>query len=127
MLFGEKIFYKKVLCVELFSSTAGVFLLAVVSFLLNLAALTLPEFMVMSPLFDTDGLHFWLLILITTDVGLAIGSKTSNRVVLIPWLVAYMIHIVITCFIAPFILLAATEALRHARSVGNPQIVFISK
>ena len=50
-----------------------------VSFLLNLLALTLPEFMMMSPLFDTDGLHFWLLILITTDVGLAIGSKTSNR------------------------------------------------
>ena len=92
------------------------FLLSVVSFLLNLVALTLPEFMVMSPIFDTDGLHFWLLILITTDVGLAIGSKTSNRVVLIPWLVAYMIHIVITCIIAPFILLAATEALRHARS-----------
>ena len=103
------------------------FLLALVSFLLNLLALTLPEFMMMSPLFDTDGLHFWLLILITTDVGLAIGCKTSNRVLLIPWLVAYMILIVITCIIAPFILLAATEALRHARLVGNPQIVFITK
>ena len=98
------------------------FLLSVVSFLLNLVALTLPEFMMMSPIFDTNGLHFWLLILITTDVGLAIGSKTSNRVVLIPWLVAYMIHIVITCIIAPFILLAATEALRHARWAGNTQI-----
>ena len=41
---------------------------------------------------------------------------SDHRVVLIPWLVAYMIHIVITCIIAPFILLAATEALRHARS-----------
>ena len=40
---------------------------------------------------------------------------SDHRVVLIPWLVAYMIHIVITCIIAPFILLAATEALRHAR------------
>ena len=94
------------------------FLLSVVSFLLNLVALTLPEFMMMSPIFDTDGLHFWLVILITTDVGLAIGSKTSNRRVLIPWLVAYMIHIVITCVMAPFILSSATEALialRHAR------------
>ena len=89
-----------------------------VSFLLNLVALTLPEFMMMSPIFDTNGLHFWLLILITTDVGLAFGSKTSKRVVLIPWLVAYMIHVVITCVMAPFILLSATEALlalRYAR------------
>ena len=104
--------------------------MSVVSFLLNLVALTLPEFMVMSPsisIYDTDDLFFWLLILITTDVGLAIGCKTSNRVLLIPWMVAYMILIVITCIIAPFILLAATEALRHARLVGNPQIVFISK
>ena len=98
-----------------FFITAGVFLLAMMSFILNLVALTLPEFMMMSPLFHTGGLHFWLLILITTDVGLAIGSKTSNKVLLIPWLVAYMIHILIACIIAPFILLAATEALRHAR------------
>ena len=98
--------------------------MSVVSFLLNLVALTLPEIMMMSPVLLIDGLHFWLLILITTDVGLAIGSKTSNRVVLIPWLVAYMIHIVITCIIAPFILLAATEALRHARWAGNPQIFY---
>ena len=79
------------------------FLLAVVSFLLNLVALNHPEFLVMSmsfDIYDTPGLFFWLLIMITTDVGLAIGSKTSKRVVLIPCLVAYMIHIVITCIIA---------------------------
>ena len=92
----------------------GVFILSILSFLLNLVAITLPEFMV-SPMFDTNGLHFWLLILITTDVGLAIGSKTSNRVLLIPWLVAYMIHIVVTCFVAPTFLIGAVYALRHAR------------
>ena len=101
-----------VLCVNV---PLGVFILSMMCFLLNLVAITLPEFMV-SPMFDTHGLHFWLLILITTDVGLAIGAKTSNRVVMIPWLVAYMIHIIVTCVIAPTILLGAVYALRHARS-----------
>ena len=59
------------------------------------------------------------------DTGVATVSTNEsgphcNKVLLIPWLVAYMIHILITCIIAPFILLAATEALRHARWVGNP-------
>ena len=53
--------------------------------------------------------------LIVADIWMAVGAKTGRRVLLLPWLIFYMIYIVISCIAAPFLLYGATFALSEAR------------
>ena len=61
------------------------------------------------------GLTGWIFMLIMADIWMGVGAKTGRRVLLVPWLIFYMIYIVLACVAAPFLLYGATFALSEAR------------
>ena len=57
------------------------FVLAVVSILLNLCLLMFPA--LAFPHLDSDGLSAWLLMLIVADLWMGVGARTGSRVLLV--------------------------------------------
>ena len=64
---------------------------------------------------DPDGLSAWLLMLLIADIWMGVGAKTGKRVLLLPWLVLYMIYLLVSFVAAPLLLYSATYAIREAR------------
>ena len=54
--------------------------------------------------------------LFIADIMLAIGAKTENKTLLVPWLVLYMIFIIVVCLLAPFLIYMAAYAVDELRS-----------
>ena len=65
----------------LYISRLGVFVLAVISILLNLCLLMFPA--LAFPHLDSDGLSAWLLMLLVADLWLGVGARTGSRVLLV--------------------------------------------
>jgi len=61
------------------------------------------------------GLKGWFIILLLCDLFLALGSRTSVRAMLLPWLILYMIHLVFSCILAPLLILLASTMVKEIR------------
>ena len=76
----------------------------------------------------------WLMVLMASDVGLFLGARTSSRflgsgppgkgitvalsrLLLLPWLITYAIHILFTCILGPLVVAGAVTVVQHFRSV----------
>ena len=92
---------------------AGVFILAVVSMMINMVLMMAPY--LVFPVVNQNGYQMWLLILLMCDISLAIGTKLGNKVLILPWLIAYMIMIIITCIAAPIIIIMSSLVVKEAR------------
>ena len=99
--------------VQAIHSIVGVFILAILSIAINLGFMIFPNYAL--PHIDPEGLSAWLLMLLIADIWMGVGARTGTRLLLLPWLVFYMIYIVFTCIVAPFLLIGATYALQEAR------------
>ena len=88
-------------------------MLAVINVMINVGILVAPTYIF--PHLDNGGLTGWVIMLLIADIWLGVGAKTGKRVLLVPWLIMYMIYIILTCIAAPFLLLGATTALQEAR------------
>ena len=86
----------------------GVFILAILSIIINIG-------MVVFPWIASGGLDGLIMLLVIADMMMAIGAKTGNKGLLVPWLVLYMIYIVITCIAAPLLIYGATFAVDGIR------------
>lgn len=78
------------------------------------------------PHLSSGGLDGLIMLLVIADILMAIGAKTGNRGLLVPWLVLYMIYIIITCIAAPLLIYGATFAVDEIRfhfhfNVPTPQ------
>merc|ERR1719153_605184 len=65
--------------------------------------------------FSHHGLKGWFMILLLCDLFLALGSRTSVRAMLLPWLILYMIHLVFSCILAPLLILLASTMVKEIR------------
>jgi len=99
----------------------GVFILAVVSMMINLVLMMAPY--LVFPVVNQNGYQMWLLILLMCDISLAIGTKLGNKVLILPWLIAYMIMIIITCIAAPIIIIMSSLVVKEARSYSPEDAV----
>eukprot|EP00090_Calanus_glacialis_P021608 TRINITY_DN33337_c0_g1_i3.p1 TRINITY_DN33337_c0_g1~~TRINITY_DN33337_c0_g1_i3.p1 ORF type:complete len:279 (+),score=104.59 TRINITY_DN33337_c0_g1_i3:175-1011(+) len=95
----------------------GVFMLAVVSMMINMILLMAPY--LVFPIVNQNGYQMWLLILLMADISLAIATRVSNKVLILPWLISYMIMIIITCVAAPIIIIMSGMVV-EARSYSPP-------
>ena len=93
----------------------GVFILAILSIAINLGFMIFPNYAF--PHIDPEGLSAWLLMLLIADIWMGVGARTGKRVLLVPWLVLYMIYIVISFVMAPLMLYGATYAIKEARQM----------
>ena len=96
-------------------SIVGVFILAILSIAINLGFMMFPNYAL--PHIDPEGLSAWLLMLLIADIWMGVGARTGKRVLLVPWLVLYMIYIVISFVMAPLLLYGATYAIKEARQM----------
>ena len=78
-------------------------MLAVTSMMINMILLMAPY--LVFPIVNQNGYQMWLLILLMADISLAIATRLSNKVLILPWLISYMIMIIITCVAAPIIII----------------------
>lgn len=92
----------------------GVQQLAVISLVANLVLLMAPHFAF--PLVSQHGYQGWLMVLMASDVGLFLGARTSSRLLLLPWLITYAIHILFTCILGPLVVAGAVTVVQHFRS-----------
>lgn len=92
----------------------GVQQLAVLSLVGNLVLLMAPHFAF--PLVSQHGYQGWLMVLMASDIGLFLGARTSSRLLLLPWLITYAIHILFTCILAPLVVFGAVTVVQHFRS-----------
>jgi len=89
-------------------------MLAVFSMMINIILMMAPY--LVFPMVNQNGYQMWLLILLMSDISLAIATRLSNKVLILPWLISYMIMIVITCVAAPVIIITAPLLVKEARS-----------
>ena len=57
----------------------------------------------------------WLVILMVSDLGLALGARNNIKLLLLPWLITYMIHTVFTFLLAPLVVVGAVSLAHHIR------------
>ena len=67
------------------------------------------------PHLSSGGLDGLIMLLVIAYIMMAIGAITGNKGLLVPWLVLYMIYIVITCIAAPLLIYGATFAVDEIR------------
>ncbi|XP_023324117.1 uncharacterized protein LOC111698103 isoform X2 [Eurytemora carolleeae] len=103
--------YIRSCCFGCRSLPSGVFILSLLNLVVNITLLVLPWLVI--TLVDENGYKGWLIILMAADISLGIGAKTKNKVLLLPWMIIYIIHTLLTLVIGPLIIigsiLAATE------------------
>ena len=102
-------------CLKLKQFPPGVFLLAILSIMINLGFMVFPTYALSH--IDSDGLSAWLMMLLIADIWMGVGARTGKRVLLVPWLVLYMIYILICFVTAPLLLYSATYAVKEARQM----------
>ena len=102
-------------CCGLHALGPGLQQLAILSLLVNLSILLFPHLAL--PLVSEHGYQGWLVVLMASDVGLALGARSSTRLLLLPWLITYAIHILVTCVLAPLVVVGAVTVVKHIR--GN--------
>ena len=56
-----------------------------------------------------------MMILMIADLGLALGARNGIKLLLLPWLILYMIHIVFSWILAPLIIFGAVTFVAHIR------------
>ena len=88
-------------------------MLAVVSMMINMILLMAPY--LVFPIVNQHGYQMWLLILLTAVISLAIATRLSNKVLILPWLISYMIMIIMTCVAAPIIIIMSGMVVQEAR------------
>ena len=88
-------------------------MLAVTSMMINMILLMAPY--LVFPIVNQNGYQMWLLILLMADISLAIATRLSNKVLILPWLISYMIMIIITCVAAPIIIIMSGMVVQEAR------------
>ena len=67
------------------------------------------------PIVNQNGYQMCLLILLMADISLAIATRLSNKVLILPWLISYMIMIIMTCVAAPIIIMMSGMIVQEAR------------
>ena len=65
------------------------------------------------------GYRMWLVVLVLADVGLAVASKIRNKVLVLPWLIVYMITIIVIWIVTPLIILISDVIMHNLRFVGS--------